>query len=80
MGLLPGGARNNQKLCAKRLELSSEVDSSLSSLCFDPQTSGGLLCAVPPDKQECFEHELSAHSASAVKIGIFNSSRRIKLK
>ena len=46
-GVRTGGDPRNREYVAGHLETSS--DDALAAVCFDPQTSGGLLAAVEPD-------------------------------
>jgi selenide, water dikinase len=46
-GVITGGDARNRAYLGERIEVGS-VDRALESLCFDPQTSGGLLAAVDP--------------------------------
>ena len=49
MGLIPGGLRRNQDFLAGKVE-ANDVEQSMLEVMFDPQTSGGLLIAVAPDR------------------------------
>lgn len=49
---LTGGDRTNREYLAGRYEVTGQVESAEEALCFDPQTSGGLLLAVSPDGAE----------------------------
>jgi selenide,water dikinase len=46
----PGGAADNRLYFSKWVRFSSALDEVSQMLLFDPQTSGGLLMAVPPHK------------------------------
>jgi selenide,water dikinase len=48
-GVETGGAANNRRFVADSLEVARGVSVDLVTLAHDPQTSGGLLAAVPPD-------------------------------
>jgi selenide, water dikinase len=50
----PGGASDNRVHCGDHVRFSAEIDEPSQMLLFDPQTSGGLLLAVPPDKLSGF--------------------------
>ena len=50
-----GGAADNKLFYEKFIEFSEDIDKVTEMMLFDPQTSGGLLLAVPPDKLEEFE-------------------------
>lgn len=46
MGLVPGGAYANREYLTK-VVFQDEVPENIKDICFDPQTSGGLLFSVP---------------------------------
>ena len=46
-GLIPGGGTSNREFYGPRVKISEEVSDEMISIAFDPQTSGGLLIAVP---------------------------------
>lgn len=50
MGLVPGGARENRKFLKDNISFAPSIDSATQDILFDPQTSGGLLICVPPEK------------------------------
>jgi selenide,water dikinase len=47
MGLIPAGAYNNRRFRGSFIDFADEVSQCLQDLLFDPQTSGGLLIALP---------------------------------
>lgn len=47
MGLIPAGAYRNRDFFGPRVGISDDVPLDLSDVLFDPQTSGGLLLAMP---------------------------------
>ena len=51
-GIIPGGAYNNMGYIRDDVEMASDVPLEVSDCLYDPQTSGGLLIAVPEDKAE----------------------------
>lgn len=50
MGLVPGGLHRNREFRMGMVELAHEIPGYLVDVLFDPQTSGGLLIAVPESK------------------------------
>ncbi len=46
-GTIPGGGRRNREFFGPRVRISDEVASEMAEIAFDPQTSGGLLIALP---------------------------------
>ena len=47
MGAFPGGAFDNKHFYAKKVQIETNLDEASEMLLYDPQTSGGLLMAVP---------------------------------
>ncbi len=48
--IFPGGAADNRLYFSPAVKFSPEIDEATQMLLFDPQTSGGLLLAVPREK------------------------------
>ncbi len=46
-GMIPGGGERNREYYAPNVRISEEVSDEIATIAFDPQTSGGLLIAVP---------------------------------
>jgi selenide,water dikinase len=46
-GFVPGGGTRNREFYSPRTKVSAEVSDEMAAIAFDPQTSGGLLIAVP---------------------------------
>ena len=47
MGMIPGGLHRNRDFRSNMVEFSAGVPQFMSDILFDPQTSGGLLIALP---------------------------------
>jgi selenide,water dikinase len=50
MGMIPGGLHRNRDFRKNMVDIDSKVPQYLQDILFDPQTSGGLLIAVPAKK------------------------------
>ena len=67
-GCYPGGLNNNRKYLGNDVRVHGVGAEDLLPL-FDPQTSGGLLVAVPQDRSEEFVRYLEKHGAVAAEVG-----------
>ena len=47
MGFIPAGAYRNREFAEAHVRVMGEIPLPLQDICYDPQTSGGLLCALP---------------------------------
>ncbi|HEY3286579.1 MAG TPA: selenide, water dikinase SelD [Gemmatimonadaceae bacterium] len=65
LGITTGGAKRNERFVLSQIYCAPSVSAVVSALVVDPQTSGGLLLAVPPDRID----EYLALVADAVRIG-----------
>ena len=65
----PGGTANNRAYFSERVRLPDDLDPSLRALLYDPQTSGGLLVSVAPDRARDLVDRLCAAGVPAVRIG-----------
>ena len=52
MGMVPGGTARNRDFRIKMVEIDKNVSKVVVDILFDPQTSGGLLMAVPAPEAE----------------------------
>ena len=68
-GVETGGAEHNRRFTAPALTVGSGVTPELVALAHDPQTSGGLLAAVPPDRIAAVEADLAAVGVTAWRVG-----------
>jgi selenide, water dikinase len=68
-GVFPGGTGRNQQYFGQWVEVPPDFGEAHEGLLFDPQTSGGLLMAVPASKAEVLLRSLLAAGDNAVVIG-----------
>lgn len=69
-GIVPGAIERNREAAPDDLVSVDGLDQSMLDLCFDPQTSGGLLIAVPPETAESLLQGLhAAGDVAAARIG-----------
>lgn len=59
MGLIPAGAYRNRSYTESRIMMETGVVEELQDVCFDPQTSGGLLVSVSPETAEAILKEFA---------------------
>lgn len=68
-GALTGGANANRQYLEGKIEFASSLGKYVQDIIFDPQTSGGLLIAVAPDKADDFLRFLLENNVDAAEIG-----------
>ena len=68
-GMLPGGMDRNREYFIKQIAINSQVPEALADLFFDPQTSGGLLFAIPASESSIFLEALRKEIPAASVIG-----------
>jgi selenide,water dikinase len=59
-GFNPGGADDNRSYLQDKIRIDNAVEKNLQQVLFDPQTSGGLLIAIPAARAEEFSKALQA--------------------
>jgi selenide,water dikinase len=57
-GAIPGGLKNNREFASCAVESARDLPGELMDLLYDPQTSGGLLIALPERDAEELERSL----------------------
>jgi selenide,water dikinase len=65
----PGGNRTNESHFGTRIDIASSVPSALKLVCFDPQTSGGLLIAVDAASAPHVQSRLTEAGVNVWSIG-----------
>ena len=72
MGLIPAGAYRNKEHSGPKVINESKMAIFAEDLVFDPQTSGGLLIAVPAEQEQELLRQLHAGGFDrSVRIGKF---------
>ncbi len=71
-GVRTGGDARNRDYVAQHVFVDDAVDDARLALAYDPQTSGGLLIALPPDRALLLEQDAHAVGALLVRIGRVN--------
>lgn len=66
--MVPGGANANREYLDGKFKLINKIDPHLETLLFDPQTSGGLLMAIPDKNSAAFEKDADKNNIDVVKV------------
>lgn len=69
LGLVPGGAYANRDALEEYVAWEKNIPQEIRDLFYDPQTSGGLLIAVPPEKVDKLLVRLQEKGTAAAVIG-----------
>jgi selenide,water dikinase len=77
---LTGGASNNRVLIDGNIEWTRPYDESLDQLLLDPQTSGGLLMATPPDRCDDLLGRIKEVYPDAAIVGAVADKRNVALQ
>lgn len=67
MGLIPGGAYHNRDHLGEAVAFAKSLTPAQQAILFDPQTSGGLLIATPPERADRLLQELHASGVTAAR-------------
>lgn len=68
-GILTGGGARNREYLEGNVRVADAVSEDLQHLLFDPQTSGGLLFAVPPDRSAEVERRSAEGGVLVWRVG-----------
>ena len=68
MGLVPGGSHANRDFASCRVDVQMDASPVLLDILYDPQTSGGLLISLPPNRSEILIERLHREGLEAARI------------
>lgn len=68
-GFLAGGLKSNREFAESCVGFADDVSEAIRALCFDPQTSGGLLIAVARDRASALRNVMEQRNVACFEIG-----------
>ena len=74
MGFIPAGAYRNRAFAEAHVCVAEEISRAMQDICYDPQTSGGLLMAIPEANAQACLAELQTVIPQAAIIGYVTES------
>ena len=77
-GVVTGGDPRNRDYVGDALEVAGASETELR-VAFDPQTAGGLLVALPPERAGGFERALGERGLTAARVGAVAAGEGIRL-
>ena len=80
MGLIPAGAYRNAEHFGGGVEFADSVEETLKDILYDPQTSGGLLFAIPAERATEALQQLREAGVDACCVGECKSGRAGKIR
>lgn len=78
-GILTGGAEANREFVDGKISFPNNLDKNLEHVLFDPQTSGGLLIAIPSNRADEFSAALKQNGIYHEPVGQVASSQMFPL-
>lgn len=79
MGMVPAGAHKNRDFLSPRVEVHPSVDDVSRDIVFDPQTSGGLLLAMPEKALGVFAQEMGGGFWAPIGRFTGNAAGRVRV-
>lgn len=79
MGFIPSGAYRNREYAQAGVKVSENITRALQDICYDPQTSGGLLMALPKEEASACLAELQAQIPDAAIIGYVTKTQEASI-
>jgi len=69
MGMIPAGAYRNREYAQKGVSVGEGISRAMQDILYDPQTSGGLMAAIPEKEAEECLHKLTDAGIPAAAVG-----------
>lgn len=69
MGFIPAGAYRNREYAEASVKVIGDISRAMQDICYDPQTSGGLLMAIPTECADACLAELKEVIPQATIVG-----------
>ncbi len=79
-GHVTGGAERNRAGLAGKVSLPKKLAEDVEHLLFDPQTSGGLLLSVPPERAEALSRALEADGFLGAGVGRVEAGSGVRVE
>jgi selenide,water dikinase len=76
-GVTTGGAVRNQRYLEGKVTISPDLGEEMRHILFDPQTSGGLLFAVPPQATQEIEYAFGESEQPLWRVGEVTEARGV---
>jgi selenide,water dikinase len=81
LGCVTGGCRRNRDYLRDKIAVEPKVRASLAEVAMDPQTSGGLLIAVPARRADALVRRLQARGVTAAaRIGLATARQDVSVR
>ncbi len=78
-GSMPGGTARNRDYLRDKVLLPENLTDEWDAVLFDPQTSGGLLLAVAPEKLDALQKEFAARSVAYWIVGDVRAGENVRV-
>lgn len=79
-GVASGGSKRNRAALEGQVRVGADVDPALATVCFDAETSGGLLIAVNSKRLETLMAELGRREQFAVRVGHLEPAGEVRVQ
>ncbi len=80
MGLIPAGAYRNRNFAESSVLAPESISRAMQDILYDPQTSGGLLAAVPAAEADSVVEAMRKRSIPAAKIAVVTPRDRLPIQ